>query len=127
MRKFQKENKILMRQRTKVCESREEHKYYKSLYRRLGKLRPDLRSSFWKLLGLKNKKDLLIYINSIKKPGMHVKNRGAFNTYDVWQFDHKTPFSSIDTSDDEEFARIFHHLNIQCLWGDEHYEKSSSE
>lgn len=105
----------------------EDYRYYKALYRRLGTLRPDLRSRYWELLGLSNKKELLVYINKIKKPGMTIKNRGSANSHEEWQLDHKVPFSSINLLNDEEFKKVFHHSNLQCLWGDEHYDKTYNE
>ena len=102
-------------------------KRVENLRNRLRSLRGDLIKDFWELLGLKNSKALNDYLLSIFKAGMTFKNNGIGSTHDVWQLDHKIPFTAININNDEEFAKVFHYSNIRCLWGDEHAAKTKAE
>jgi hypothetical protein len=67
-------------------------------------------------------KEFKIYIENMFQIGMSWENYGS----NGWHLDHKTPLSSFDLSDREQFLKACHYTNIQPLWALDNLKKGGN-
>ena len=67
--------------------------------------------------------DLKKHLESQFQPGMTWNNWAT----DGWHIDHIEPLSSFNLQDPEELKKACHYTNLQPLWAEDHYEKTSSD
>jgi hypothetical protein len=65
--------------------------------------------------------DFKVYLESRFQKGMSWENYG----YNGWHMDHIVPLDSFDLSSPEEFKKACHYTNIQPLWAEDNFTKSS--
>jgi hypothetical protein len=65
--------------------------------------------------------DLQTYLEDKFQAGMTWENYGE------WQIDHKIPLASFDLTDRNEFLLACHYSNLQPLWKNDHFQKTTND
>lgn len=76
--------------------------------------------NFAELTGL-DRKSLVIYLETLFKPGMTWENYGVHG----WHIDHIKPCASFDLTDPEQQKQCFHYTNLQPLWAKDNLSKGA--